>query len=771
MRGSNLLGSALWVALMACVAQRGMASGYYGPSSYLSDGAKLTVSPEFYWDLEVKRLARDFHPTEKPALVSRVTGSDDGMVDLAPMRKATEDADAADYADAIKTGEIKPADAKAASQQHAAVRSLLLGTDSNATPQALPPEEGSEFADYDRGAYAYRLGQEHWAEARAAWQALLDRPAAERHYRTVWAAFMMGKLAMNGGDPVASKWYQKTRELAAQGFADSLGMAADSYGWEGRSEWKQGHPEKAAPLFLTQLALGDPSAIVSLKALIPDRDWIGGMENYDDDIPPSTPDGNATPSPQPAPSAKLMQDLARMAADPLLRRLETAYLLAIESGGQELLDSPASNSGCKRWLEVVRAAGLSQVENAEYLGWAAYIAGDYKEAQHWLELSSGTTPIAEWLKARLQLRAGDVKGAAASMAAAFAVMRDPAVYTGWNPPQQADSDLFVYKDNGMDFMGDYSMSAWAGGDTGSVRLLRSDFVQALDAFLKGGLRSDAAYVAERVLTTAELKQYVDHMPPPSAAPKLDATGREIYPAPGMDDTTWLRYVLGRRLAREGRYAEAEPYMPAGYGKLLGKYAESLKNGADSRLPKAVRADNWSTAAWLARYDGMELIGTEGVPDGFESEGEFESYDLPGQRLADTYNGYNAAGDPVTAPLPFPVTSTEKARLQQHAIKPDVRFHYRVIAAGLALRAAALMPDGTEELADALNKAGVWSDERDAKIADRCYDAIEKRCAGTALGKDILAHHWFVADEGPWSKALQSEQDALHKQYGIVPQSP
>ena len=40
----------------------------------------------------------------------------------------------------------------------------------------------------------------------------------------------------------------------------SLALAADSYGWEGRAEWKQAHPEKAAPLFLTQLALGDESA-------------------------------------------------------------------------------------------------------------------------------------------------------------------------------------------------------------------------------------------------------------------------------------------------------------------------------------------------------------------------------------------------------------------------------------------------------------------------------------------------------------------------------
>ena len=82
----------------------------------------------------------------------------------------------------------------------------------------------------------------------------------------------MGKIALKAEDyPAAANWFQRTRELAKAGFGDSLGMAADSYGWEGRAEWKQDHPAKAAALFLTQLALGDESAIVSLKALIPDR--------------------------------------------------------------------------------------------------------------------------------------------------------------------------------------------------------------------------------------------------------------------------------------------------------------------------------------------------------------------------------------------------------------------------------------------------------------------------------------------------------------------
>jgi hypothetical protein len=578
---------------------------------------------------------------------------------------------------------------------------------------------------------------------------------------------MLGKLALKQGDPAAVGWFRKTRDLAGQGFGDSLGMAADSYGWEGRSEWKQGHPQQAAPLFLTQLALGDESAIVSLKALIPDRDEVDGMLNYSDDIPATADDQTGpikfTDAEIAAMAKKIPADLLVMARDPLLRRLETAHILATESGGAEFnnYNSSATPVRSQRWLAVIQSAKLGTVEDAEYLGWVAYTLGDYKSARHWLDLSSGTTPIAEWLRARLQLRAGDTKGAAASMAAAWNVLRDPGAYPGWNPPDAPnDSSIFVF--NGDD--GQFTMQQWAGGDMGAVHLLRSDFVQALDTFIKGGLDSDAAYVAERVLTANELKAYVDQMPPSPKPP----TGSADDGSPPKDATAWMRYLLGRRLVREDRYTEAADYLPHPYALLLAKYVEALNNGANARLTKSVRADNWSTAAWLARNDGMELMGTEVSPDGFDSSGEFEDTDLVGMRTSGTYSGYEG-GNNVTLSLDVPATKSEKQRLAQNKIHPDVRFHYRVIATALALKAAALMDDNTEELADALNKAGAWADNRDDKLANHCYSLIEKRCGKSKLGAQILAKHWFINQDGPWSTALQAQEDALHKQFGIVPE--
>src|SRR5258708_19733550 len=59
-------GSALLALLWAASIQHANATGFYGPQVYLDDGgANLTRSPEFYWDVEVKRLARSFKPPEK----------------------------------------------------------------------------------------------------------------------------------------------------------------------------------------------------------------------------------------------------------------------------------------------------------------------------------------------------------------------------------------------------------------------------------------------------------------------------------------------------------------------------------------------------------------------------------------------------------------------------------------------------------------------------------------------------------------------------------
>jgi len=85
-------------------------------------------------------------------------------------------------------------------------------------------------------------------------------------------------------------------------------------------------------------------------------------------------------------------------------------------------------------------------------------------------------------------------------------------------------------------------------------LSRSEFTQALDALLRSGFWQDAAYVAERVLTTAELKNYVDEnwSAPAVESDQSDTRGKDI------------RYLLARRLTREMHSDKAREYYPEGW---------------------------------------------------------------------------------------------------------------------------------------------------------------------------------------------------------------
>src|SRR4030095_9980749 len=99
------------------------------------------------------------------------------------------------------------------------------------------------------------------------------------------------------------------------------------------------------------------------------------------------------------------------------------------------------------------------------------------------------------------------------------------------------------------------------------------------------------------------------------------------PKEGEDYNRKMRYLLGRRFVREDRYDNAKQYLLSPYDKILEKYVKALNDGANEKLSKTERAHAWFTAAWLARYDGMELMGTEGAPDAFAESGGFEFSDL------------------------------------------------------------------------------------------------------------------------------------------------
>src|SRR5947207_10111462 len=83
----------LAVGATLCFLGRLHATGYYGPDFYLDDGGKnVDGSPEFYWGLEVRRLAKEFHPTEKRVVSEKAEHkSDEEASDNSDLSDATED--------------------------------------------------------------------------------------------------------------------------------------------------------------------------------------------------------------------------------------------------------------------------------------------------------------------------------------------------------------------------------------------------------------------------------------------------------------------------------------------------------------------------------------------------------------------------------------------------------------------------------------------------------------------------------------------------------
>jgi hypothetical protein len=327
-------------------------------------------------------------------------------------------------------------------------------------------------------------------------------------------------------------------------------------------------------------------------------------------------------------------------------------------------------------------------------------------------------------------------------------------YTGWSAPTDETQDQYRSSEE----VSRWAFAESASGDLGGLHLARGDFVQALDVLWKGGLWNDAAFVAEDVLTTNELKKYVD------------AQANSAQSCEDENDTAKLRYLLGRRLVREKRYAEAAAYMKSPYDKILERYADALRQGADAKLSKNERARAWFTAAWLARYDGMDLMGTEGAPDGFAGEaGQFEITDLAKQRQTGSYQkvSYERDGEHKTRlPIMLKPSKQELQRLAANKINPDMRFHYRLIAGALAIKAAELLPNDSEELADVVNSAGLWVKDRDEKVGNRYVRIIEQRCSKTEIGHAVVTKHWFVDRSGPWSTAQQQAYDALHKELNL-----
>ncbi|ALM87109.1 hypothetical protein ASB57_19565 [Bordetella sp. N] len=368
------------------------------------------------------------------------------------------------------------------------------------------------------------------------------------------------------------------------------------------------------------------------------------------------------------------------------------------------------------------------------------------------------TPLAWWVRAKLATRQGDTAAAAQAYAQAVqALQRDDSLET--------------------------SARARLSGERGVLSLARGQYVEALnqlyqastmaqpgtpleDAPLMGQYWNDLAYVAERVLTTEELRNYVDTHVPASPVPavdlsKMDATAQSdwLYQHP-VTVADRLRQLLARRLMRDGARKQALAYFPPDSDArfmsvnwadnqlvVTPRLARQAATDYDTALSDAhgawrdvTRAQALYRAAGIARKQGMDLLAYEQDPD-------FAVYD----------GGYTYGAGRDTRELAGPyITDDERQRYAATEAKPYARFHYREIAADHAVAAAAALPARSQAYAATLCSAARYIIDDDPKRASAIYMQYIKNGAAVpfaaSFGRACPAPDFEAAARFPYVQA-------------------
>ena len=583
---------------------------------------------------------------------------------------------------------------------------------------------------------------------------------------------MLAKTSADDGEALA--WYARVSREAAAGATDVLGLAAAADAWRAP---RLDDPVDGLHLLAQAWKAGHRGALIDIRRL------AGRLLN-------SEQTGADT--------------LAACAKDALARQiLNISVFTALDGdcyidhdGGHDQNAFPYAG-----WLAALEAHGPDTIERADRIAWALYAWGDYPAAKRWLGRADKSEPRAQWLMAKFALREGKLNPAARALERAVATASRQ---SGWAPANRT-SDSTPWLDT-------LELRSVAHGkllaDAGQIHMARGEFLMAMRCFIEADYREDAAYVAENVLGTDELVSHVRrHHPAWSpevvawwAGKPADGAGGGVGPPPVIaadatdneNDTDCLladagdamRYLLGRRLAREFRFREARGFLPAPLLPLFDRFVE---------LHRAARSGGWhgrdlAAIHWhlalVRRHFGMELFGTDGAPDGKALyDGSFEIGDVG--FLRSHRDGWKPFWEMTSGDVPAPtldlspsqraiprVTTEEIQRVRRHAVNPPKRFHYRYGAADEAWLAASCLPDNDNSQAYILNTAGQWLAARDPLAADRFYKSLVRRNRNTPAGQAADQRRWFLSiAKPPDMPAVPALSEGGKRRGEITPSSP
>ncbi|MCQ8277327.1 hypothetical protein NFI95_02535 [Acetobacteraceae bacterium KSS8] len=600
---------------------------------------------------------------------------------------------------------LPPPDPALEKEQAAAPDGAVCSTYRESDDSGGEPSAAAEL--YATGARAFDGGD--GAGATQAFRAVLQ--GGGRGVHAVCAAFMLGRALDRSGDTAgAEKAFLRTRDLVSHGAPDPFGLAVASFGEQARLFLRQSGlvagpaaaPQPAPPTPEALAALHKAVTLYSQQAAYRDENGVDSLQEV----------AEAMLSEQPG--AQIWFDAA--AKDPRIRQLLLAYAVADtpllegidEDAAHSLLGSLDSKPVSTRVLDQLAPVfdPAEDSRDAGRLAAVAYLAGRYDLAAQFA--TAPADPLSAWIRAKLSLQHDDLAESARRFAEAVQVLAA-------HP----------------DALGETGTRLRA--ETGVMDLARGDFVPALTVLFGFGdtYWGDTAYVAERLVTTDQLRSFVKTLPPLPPKPAVGDRGASI------------RNLLARRLMREGAYAEAAGWFTDPALAADSRRFASLDARSRDAFWRTDRAEASWKAAVLERQKGMELFGTEVLPDQAVTEGDYP-------------DGYGPSKPP-SGPL---VTPLEKRRFAANAPDPDRRFHYRFDAAREAERSAGMLPPRSQAFYAVLCGGASWLLETDDQQgASQLYKAYVAKGAlqpkGAVFGETCPAPDFAAAAHQRWWQPLDA----------------
>ena len=388
--------------------------------------------------------------------------------------------------------------------------------------------------------------------------------------------------------------------------------------------------------------------------------------------------------------------------DTLCRRIITAYKVD------------------KRWLNALQQNHIPfEQSELDQLIWQAYQCQEYNTAREWIALQKTPTPIGQWILSKLLLREGKVNEALAILHA----------LVGKFPTRFSQDEV--------------------SAELGILLLGQKQFVEAMDFLIKSGYYADMAYIADRVLTTSELENYLIN----------NKKSKDLYQPiqlnNGFEDVdvnqpliaivgtpnyyNHLSYILARRYVRENNFVKAKKWMPANLQSLLKKCLNDMKSAKKSKVE---RGETYYSLARIFKESGLELMGTEVFPDWRLVNGQFDLYPnfLENRTKKIVIDPKQMVPDVLVPSLV--ASDQEIERITQSAPQPNKRFHYRPLAEQFFWKAANLMPDNDERTAEILYNGGTFANKYAPDQSDKYYKALVRRCRKLPIGQAADKERWF-----------------------------